>query len=52
MGLIGAPTTVGIASTAMQDDGLCDTVKVSGLAAERDGVMLNGCAPQFAPGRS
>ena len=47
-----APTTVGIAAAAkaMQDEGLCDTVKVSGLGlpAEMVSYTLNGCAPEFA----
>ena len=50
--LIMAPTTVGItaASKAMQDEGLCDEVKVSGLGlpAEMVSYTLNGCAPEFA----
>jgi len=50
--LIMAPTTVGIAAAAkaMQDEGLCDDVKVSGLGlpAEMVSFMLNGCAPEFA----
>ncbi len=50
--LIMAPTTVGIASAAkaMQDEDLCDTVKVSGLGlpAEMVSYTLNGCAPEFA----
>jgi rhamnose transport system substrate-binding protein len=50
--LIMAPTTVGIAAAAkaMQDEGLCDTVKVSGLGlpAEMVSYTLNGCAPEFA----
>ena len=50
--LIMAPTTVGIAAAAkaMQDEGLCDTVKVSGLGlpAEMVDFTLNGCAPEFA----
>ncbi|MCA9897210.1 MAG: substrate-binding domain-containing protein [Ardenticatenaceae bacterium] len=50
--LIMAPTTVGIAAAAkaMQDEGLCDDVKVSGLGlpAEMASFTLNGCAPQFA----
>ncbi len=52
LGLIMAPTTVGIAaaSKAMQDEGLCDDVKVSGLGlpAEMMSYTLNGCAPEFA----
>jgi rhamnose transport system substrate-binding protein len=50
--LIMAPTTVGIAAAAkaMQDEGLCDTVKVSGLGLpdEMRSYTENGCAPQFA----
>jgi rhamnose transport system substrate-binding protein len=50
--LIMAPTTVGIASAskAMQDEKLCDKVKVSGLGlpAEMVSYTKNGCAPQFA----
>jgi rhamnose transport system substrate-binding protein len=52
MELIMAPTTVGItaAAKAMQDEGLCNTVKVSGLGlpAEMVSYTLNGCAPEFA----
>jgi len=52
MELIMAPTTVGIAaaSKAIQDEGLCDTVKLSGLGlpAEMVAYTLNGCAPEFA----
>jgi rhamnose transport system substrate-binding protein len=52
MDLIMAPTTVGIAAAAkaMQDEGLCDDVKVSGLGlpAEMVSFTLNGCAPEFA----
>ena len=47
-----APTTVGIAASAkaMQDEGLCDEVKTSGLGlpAEMVSYTLNGCAPEFA----
>ena len=50
--LIMAPTTVGIAAAAkaMQDEGLCETVKVSGLGLpdEMRDFTLAGCAPQFA----
>jgi len=50
--LIMAPTTVGIqaAAKAMQDEGLCEQVKVSGLGlpAEMASYTMNGCAPQFA----
>ncbi|MDW8326075.1 MAG: substrate-binding domain-containing protein [Anaerolineales bacterium] len=52
MELIMAPTTVGIAAAAkaMQDEGLCDKVKVSGLGlpSEMVSYTLNGCAPEFA----
>ena len=50
--VIMSPTTVGIAAAAkaMQDNKLCDKVKVSGLGlpAEMVAYTLNGCAPQFA----
>ena len=50
--LIMAPTTVGIAAAAkaMQDEKLCDKVKVSGLGLpeEMKAYTLNGCAPEFA----
>ncbi len=50
--VIMSPTTVGIAASAkaMQDNKLCDKVKVSGLGlpAEMVAYTLNGCAPQFA----
>ena len=50
--LLMAPTTVGIAaaSKALQDEDLCDEIKVSGLGlpAEMVSFTLNGCAPQFA----
>jgi len=50
--LIMAPTTVGIAAAAkaMQDEKLCEQVKVSGLGlpAEMVSYTLNGCAPEFA----
>jgi len=52
MELIMAPTTVGIAAAAkaMQDEGLCDKVKVSGLGlpAEMVSFVKNGCSPEFA----
>ena len=52
MKLIMAPTTIGIAAAAkaMQDEGLCDEVKVSGLGLPSEMVeyTLNGCAPEFA----
>jgi rhamnose transport system substrate-binding protein len=50
--VIMSPTTVGIknAAKAMQDNKLCDKVKVSGLGlpSEMVSYTLNGCAPQFA----
>ena len=50
--LIMAPTTVGIAAAAkaMQDEGLCDQIKISGLGvpAEMVSYTMNGCAPEFA----
>ena len=52
MKLIMSPTSVGIvaAAKAMQDEGLCETVKVSGLGlpAEMASYTMNGCAPEFA----
>src|SRR5574341_1960443 len=52
MELIMAPTTIGIAAAAkaMQDEGLCDKVTVSGLGLPSEMVefTLNGCAPEFA----
>lgn len=52
LGVIMSPTTVGIQASAkaMQDEGLCDTVKVSGLGlpSEMLSYTLNGCAPEFA----
>ena len=52
LGLIMSPTTVGIqaSSKAMQDEGLCDKVKVSGLGlpSEMVSYTMNGCAPEFA----
>jgi len=51
LGLIMSPTTVGIqaAAKAMQDEGRCDTVKVSGLGlpSEMVSYTMNGCAPEF-----
>ena len=50
--VIMAPTSVGIvaAAKAMQDEKLCDKVKVSGLGvpAEMVSYTMNGCAPEFA----
>jgi rhamnose transport system substrate-binding protein len=50
--LIMAPTSVGIvaAAKAMQDEKLCDKVKVSGLGlpSEMLSYTRNGCAPEFA----
>jgi rhamnose transport system substrate-binding protein len=52
MELIMAPTSVGIvaAAKAMQDEGLCDKVKISGLGvpSEMLSYTMNGCAPEFA----
>lgn len=52
LGLIMSPTSVGIvaAAKAVQDEELCDTVKVSGLGvpAEMVTYTMNGCAPEFA----
>lgn len=52
LGLIMSPTTVGIqaAAKAMQDEGLCETVKISGLGlpSEMVSYTMNGCAPEFA----
>lgn len=52
IGLIMAPTSVGIAAAAkaMQDEELCDKVKISGLGlpAEMVSYTMNGCAPEFA----
>ena len=52
MELIMAPTSVGIvaAAKALQDEGLCDEIKVSGLGvpAEMLEYTQNGCAPEFA----
>ncbi len=50
--LIMAPTTVGIvaAAQAMTQEGLCETVKVSGLGLpeEMAEYVESGCAPEFA----
>ena len=47
-----APTSVGIVSAAkaLQDEGLCDSIKVSGLGdpTEMISYIENGCAPEFA----
>ena len=52
MELIMAPTSVGIvaAAKALQDEGLCDKIKVSGLGvpSEMLAYTMNGCAPEFA----
>jgi rhamnose transport system substrate-binding protein len=52
MELIMAPTSVGIVSAAkaVQDEGLCEDVKVSGLGVpvEMLEYTQNGCAPEFA----
>jgi rhamnose transport system substrate-binding protein len=51
MKVIMAPTTVAIAAAAkaMQDNKLCDKVKVSGLGlpAEMVSYTKSGCAPEF-----
>jgi rhamnose transport system substrate-binding protein len=50
--LIMAPTSVGIvaAAKAMQDEGLCGKIKISGLGvpSEMLAYTKNGCAPEFA----
>jgi rhamnose transport system substrate-binding protein len=49
--LIMAPTTVGIAAAAkaMQDEGLCDTIKVSGLGLPAEmAAYVPDCSPKFA----
>ena len=50
--VIMSPTSVGIvaAAKAVQDEGLCDEVKVSGLGVpfEMLDYTLSGCAPEFA----
>jgi rhamnose transport system substrate-binding protein len=52
LGVIMSPTTVGIqaAAKAMQDEGMCDQVRVSGLGlpSEMVSYTMNGCAPEFA----
>ena len=52
LGLIMAPTTVGIAAAAkaIQDEDLCGEVLVSGLGlpAEMQGFVEDGCAQDFA----
>ena len=52
LGLIMSPTTVGIQASAkaMQDEGLCDQIKVSGLGlpSEMVSYTMNDCAPEFA----
>ncbi len=52
LGLIMSPTSVGIVATskAIQDEGLCDQIKVSGLGvpAEMVTYTMDGCAPEFA----
>ena len=52
LGVIMAPTTVGIqaAAKALQDEGLCEQIKVSGLGLPSEMVTytMNGCAPAFA----
>jgi len=52
MKLIMTPTSVGIvaAAKAMQDEGLCGKIKVSGLGSPSEMLAYtkNGCAPEFA----
>lgn len=52
MKLIMSPTSVGIVAgaKALQDEGLCDTIKISGLGvpSEMLAYTQNGCAPEFA----
>ena len=52
MRLIMVPSAVGIAATAkaMQDEGLCNKVKVSGLGMPKEllAYTKSGCAPEFA----
>jgi rhamnose transport system substrate-binding protein len=52
LGVIMSPTTVGIQASAkaIQDEGLCDQIKVSGLGlpSEMVSYTMNGCAPEFA----
>jgi rhamnose transport system substrate-binding protein len=52
MKLIMAPTSVGIvaAAKALQDEGICNDVKVSGLGVPSEMLEYakNGCAPEFA----
>ena len=47
-----SPTSVGIVAgaKALQDEGLCEDIKISGLGvpAEMVEYTLNGCAPEFA----
>ena len=49
--LIVSPTVVGIvaAAKAMQDEGLCEKVKVTGIGIPNEmlSYTMNGCAPQF-----
>ena len=56
MKLIMAPTSVGIvsASKALQDEDLCDQIKVSGLGlpAEMVSYTMNGCARNLRSGAS
>ena len=52
MKLIMSPTSVGIVAgaKALQDEGLCDKIKISGLGvpSEMLAYTQNGCAPEFA----
>ena len=50
--VIMAPTSVGIvaAAKALQDEKLCDKIKISGLGlpSEMLAYTKNGCTPEFA----
>ena len=52
MKLIMSPTSVGIVAgaKALQDEGLCDQIKISGLGSPSEMLAYtqNGCAPEFA----
>lgn len=52
MKLIMSPTSVGIVAgaKALQDEGLCDKIKISGLGSPSEMLAYtqNGCAPEFA----
>jgi rhamnose transport system substrate-binding protein len=52
MNLIVSPTSVGIvaAAKALQDENMCDKVKVTGLGSPSEMIAYqkNGCSPEFA----